>query len=256
MGPRRFSRGNNVCLVYRSGFHFSLQWGRGVSAAEMRIGASIRPPRHWASMGPRRFSRGNHSKAWIRCCLRTRFNGAAAFQPRKSVQSALKNQLKLVLQWGRGVSAAEMGVHGKRTETPTAASMGPRRFSRGNRDATRRTGDMASASMGPRRFSRGNLGVAVVTGTSTCRFNGAAAFQPRKSYCAGIFTRATQKLQWGRGVSAAEIRYWRLTTSRLLSFNGAAAFQPRKSRHPCDIHRPPIRFNGAAAFQPRKSCSR
>ncbi len=63
-----------------------LQWGRGLSAAEIAADQGRDVPGPSASMGPRPFSRGN-----------------------ASVQTACR-QFYYGLQWGRGLSAAEMPV--------------------------------------------------------------------------------------------------------------------------------------------------
>ncbi|CUQ67486.1 protein of unknown function [Candidatus Nitrospira inopinata] len=110
----------------------ALQWGRGVSAAEI---AYVVPPSVLHVLG---------------------FNGAAAFQPRKSAAAAKTKSWGTMLQWGRGVSAAEIC---RRREDQVL-------------------GD--DASMGPRRFSRGNYTRVIAKKTGDCGFNGAAAFQPRK----------------------------------------------------------------------------
>ena len=66
---------------------------------------SAPPPK--ASMGPRLFSRGNGSKNIVLTW-------------------------SILLQWGRGCSAAEMGNRVDDPRCPDPASMGPRLFSRGN----------------------------------------------------------------------------------------------------------------------------
>ncbi len=59
MGPRSFNRGNLVFPEFEAELINLLQWGRGLSTAEMPIGRAT---------GTARFRR---------------FNGAAVFQPRK-----------------------------------------------------------------------------------------------------------------------------------------------------------------------------
>ena len=110
-----------------------------------------------------------------------------------------------------------------------------------------------------------------------CRFNGAAALQPRKAsfVCGSDFV--STRLQWGRGSSAAEGRSTWTAGNRTTSFNGAAALQPRKAGRGWTSPVPiaglqwgrgssaaeghsvlvlPLTascFNGAAALQPRKA---
>ena len=107
-------------------------------------------------MGPRRVSRGNE-------------------------ESYRFHVYKALLQWGRGVLAAEITVATLQTELSSVASMGPRRVSRGNMHSRYALALSVIASMGPRRVSRGNR-----------------KYDRRRDR--GIL------LQWGRGVLAAEIR--------------------------------------------------
>ena len=129
------------------------------------------------------------------------------------------------------------------------ASMGPPLFSGGNCESR-------VACLGDYRLQWGRRFSAAEmcwrSGPAWCGFNGAAAFQRRKS---GLRRLAASELQWGRRFSAAEMSGVSLTrrTSHM-SFNGAAAFQRRKCArwlgqrmYEC--------FNGAAAFQRRKSSS-
>src|SRR5579875_2372153 len=135
--------------------------------------------------------------------------------------------------------------------------------------------------MEPRPFSRGNWIVPEYKPTVSMRFNGAAAFQPRKLVAgekiippvncfngAAAFQPRKQRippsrslresrLQWSRGLSAAETNATVCRQCEPRGFNGAAAFQPRK--HQRQVLFPagaPPGFNGAAAFQPRKPTGR
>ena len=159
MGPRLFGRGN--VRVRRPGVDDTawLQWGRGFSAAEMRQWPRLRaksaaavlqwgrgfsaaeigelPTRRASSACQLQWGRG-FSAAEMRGAelpieLATfGFNGAAAFQPRKSHMA---------------------DQHDRRR---SRASMGPRLFGRGNVHARhRRSSRRHGASMGPRLFSRG-----------------------------------------------------------------------------------------------------
>ena len=83
--------------------------------------------------------------------------------------------------------------------------------------------------MGPRSFNRGNPWSGRSRPTAASSFNGAAVFQPRK--CAGgeAVNADTRWLQWGRGLSTAEIGIcWGAVRRAGGCFNGAAVFQPRK----------------------------
>jgi len=159
-------------------------------------GQSVCPPRFngAAAFRPRRHGPAAHS------ALPSRFNGAAAFRPRRP-EGVVASGFAPTLQWGRGLSAAETSSARKATAGQTgfngAAAFRPRRRARdGN---YRQTGD---ASMGPRPFGRGDI-KAAATRAKACCFNGAAAFRPRRRIARSTVS-AASKLQWGRGLSAAE----------------------------------------------------
>ena len=131
------------------------------------------------------------------------FNGAAVFQPRK---------------WRRPGARGSQAV----------ASMGPRSFNRGNDRTSLRGIAGYAASMGPRSFNRGNR-TRTGPGDGKCGFNGAAVFQPRKSHWQRPVIAMVTMLQWGRGLSTAEMCLGAASGMRWSCFNGAAVFQPRKS---------------------------
>ena len=226
-------------------------------------------------MGPRLFSRGEVRPDGQAGAQGIRFNGAAAFQPRRgsylisfkvalqSFNGAVAFQPRrddwplcgflyhAMLQWGRGFSAAEshtaLTVHNR----DTALQWG-RGFSAAERRRPFPGLRPGRASMGPRLFSRGETHPTLFP-LEIFRFNGAAAFQPRRAQhdttCA---VHSNISLQWGRGFSAAERFRLRRFLRPAQSFNGAAAFQPRRgcTRLP---NSPLMKcFNGAAAFQPRR----
>ncbi len=183
MGPRSFNRGNRCASAPSTQLEPWLQWGRGLSTAEMPTGASATVPPHAASMGPRSFNRGN---------VRTLLRSAAS--------------------------------------TQTLASMGPRSFNRGNGRAGHRSrltstrfngaaviqprkcwpigqpGIATGASMGPRSFNRGNADRGQPIGRAASDgFNGAAVIQPRKCGTVALHASRRSTLQWGRGHSTAEM---------------------------------------------------
>ncbi len=84
------------------------------------------------------------------------FNGAAAFQQRKSAEEIARLQIETTLQWGRCLSAAEIGRCRRMLLPLGAASMGPLPFSSGNAIASFLCSLAESASMGPLPFSSGN----------------------------------------------------------------------------------------------------
>ena len=157
MGPRLFSRGNHQMYAKQLTAEVASMgprlFSRGNRRDQRRDGAQ-----EGDSMGPRLFSRGNRPSGTLHCAASTpSFNGAAAFQPRKS---------------GRRASAL--------CHAPIA-SMGPRLFSRGNAAQADYAHVADGASMGPRLFSRGNAAISRGRRRDRDRsFNGAAAFQPRK----------------------------------------------------------------------------
>ena len=229
MGPRLFSRGRRASfaavILYPLGFN-------GAAALQPRKGAA--PGRletaPQASMGPRLFSRGRLAGAGRRQCRSLGFNGAAALQPRKGTRSWCcrsrprasmgprlfsRGRLKawnwacdiVVLQWGRGSSAAE------------GAPPSPRVGIKNDH------GFNGAAALQPRKGS-----ISDRTCRPCSRFNGAAALQPRKGAGGiGDVAELPVRLQWGRGSSAAE-GSGSAIKSRLNAscFNGAAALQPRK----------------------------
>jgi len=256
MGPRRFSRGSNEPLISAVRCLIASMGPRRFSRGS-RLARNRRHHAQQASMGPRRFSRGRLQSGHSTASPTTRFNGAAAFQPRKlapgvatrtmqgerfngaaafqprkspcssspadpsprfngaaafqprkcagaehrirrrvaasmgprrfsrgSAGLAVDRPALDELQWGRGVSAAEVGGAGVDEHAVDVASMGPRRFSRGSGSNPANHARRKVASMGPRRFSRGSASNWKSTGIVSQCFNGAAAFQPRK-YCVG-----------------------------------------------------------------------
>ena len=109
---------------------------------------------HDASMGPRLFSRGRHLRQGGAAGSYSRFNGAAALQPRKVHPPLQTSCLVSQLQWGRGSSAAEGFLAGVADVLQVgfngAAALQPRKA----RSSTS-VADPLRASMGPRLFSRG-----------------------------------------------------------------------------------------------------
>ena len=158
MGPRSFNRGNLDALQDGMGWSDWLQWGRGLSTAEMSNSV--------------RFSRA----CWA------------------------------LLQWGRGLSTAEMFDQGVPCHPSLRSFNGAAVFQPRKWDARREHGRYGGS------------------------FNGAAVFQPRKSesLMPNLAFRPSL-LQWGRGLSTAEIAScgtWPRPARP--GFNGAAVFQPWK----------------------------
>jgi hypothetical protein len=144
---------------YKFGVTEELQWGRGFSTAEMRRRSTAA-----ASVPPG-------------------FNGAAVVQPRNFSGVNGKALRPFVLQCGRGELVAEVFPMPADHGPGEAASMGPRLFSRGNQPCGK---VMAMPSSNSLQWGRG-FSAAETTSTCTASksrlpcFNGAAAFQPRRS---------------------------------------------------------------------------
>ena len=230
MGPRPFGRGNISALV------------QGHRAAH-------------TSMGPRPFGRGNIAMIVLRQSFLENFNGAAAFRSRKfgpfvlvsvltdnfngadglsvaEIRAARQKDLEdQLLQWGRGLSVAEMAVWAVSGEHTEVTSMGPTAFrSRKFRGRPKKPpGNVrdfnGAAAFRSRKYHNEHLPEMCGHGTSM----GPTAFRSRKS----------DKRPPGAG---AERR----------NFNGAAAFRSRKFAWRAVAGHIPGHFNGAAAFRSRK----
>ena len=158
-----------------------LQWGRGLSTAEMRFVWEPKDPQRRASMGPRSFNRGNPEEGWRSGANMGCFNGAAVFQPRKSRKKAEVEAEKQRLQWGRGLSTAEICRVDIPTRLQERLQWGRGLSTAEMMDFFCKDGIMAKASMGPRSFNRGNV-----------------KYFRR-------YSRHSNGLQWGRGLSTAEM---------------------------------------------------
>ena len=183
-----------------------------------------------------------------------------------------------MLQWGRSISAAEIGKmltaerklqrasmgpqhlscgnrhwRGRHAPCGLHASMGPQHLSCGNGPSGKAQTAACSASMGPQHLSCGNSGTPPRGQPPYDRFNGAAASQLRKYKVRDLrevkdaASMGPQHLSCGnsgRPTSRSRAR---------TGFNGAAASQLRKSRTTRQRIITSICFNGAAASQLRKS---
>ncbi len=276
MGPRHRCRGNARKTSHLASYDMSLQWGRGIDAAEMSAepaaatgmwtrfnGAAASMPRKFeaprcqecgnvASMGPRHRCRGNAD------ALRdSREAGPASMGPRHRCRgNLLVRHAPAVVGTCFNGAAASMPRKCralKAMEYARFASMGPRHRCRGNQAVVHRsTEPLGSASMGPRHRCRGNQGTAVLN-----LAQGTASMGPRHR-CRGNRAETTRErtTSWGfNGAAASMPRKFtevRSDSSIGLSFNGAAASMPRKSLRQDRLRLLAQRFNGAAASMPRK----
>jgi len=108
-------------------------------------------------MGPRRYRRGNPEQVARRRARLASFNGATTLPSRKSALGCCASPVSTALQWGHDVTVAEILVLFSIWCANRAASMGPRRYRRGNLPDRGAGADGRYASMGPRRYRRGNL---------------------------------------------------------------------------------------------------
>ena len=181
MGPRSFNRGNFMGV------------GSEVFGCSCFNGAAVFQPR-------KSLAAVATSGAYSNC-----FNGAAVFQPRKCFHAGRKEDGRKELQWGRGLSTAEMPGVGVPLSVMSAASMGPRSFNRGNVGNGSHEWGLCHALQWGRGLSTAEIWRSRrFTPPSGRRFNGAAVFQPRKSAA------------------------WETRPAGRRGFNGAAVFQPRK----------------------------
>ena len=203
MGPRSFNRGNGQLVERRERWLLPLQWGRGLSTAEIMPIAQI------------------GGKQW------SGFNGAAVFQPRKCRIPSRPSRAIKPLQWGRGLSTAEMFAGG--AESPDVVQL---QWGRGLSTAEIGFTEYgyiggAVASMGPRSFNRGNA-PRNRGRSSPERLQWGRGLSTAEIDAAVDVNHAVALLQWGRGLSTAEMARARGSWVRLMCFNGAAVFQPRK----------------------------
>jgi len=156
MGPRHFSRGSALIVIDSIQKLPTLQWGHGISAVEVVLGAGVRQ---------------------VRICS---FNGATAFQPWKSARSRGGRRLLLRLQWGHGISAVEVQPNPFPRRGGFTLQWGHGISAVEVGVGTGQAEGEYDASMGPRHFSRGSISLSPKTAAAYTGFNGATAFQPWK----------------------------------------------------------------------------
>ncbi len=138
MGPRRFRRG---CLETRAvpgSVRVRLQWGRDVSVADVLLRSYHTSAPYLLQWG-RDVSVADVSATRTSAARKaTSFNGAATFPSRMFAEPVLiVLGRRCQLQWGRDVSVADVLGSDRAGRSPSAASMGPRRFRRGCRPSSR-----------------------------------------------------------------------------------------------------------------------
>ena len=204
MGPRRWSRGrgNAATPRFRPRYCFNgatamEPWKRSIPAGSRSASRSFNGA---TAMEPwKRPERNRSRRSW------DRFNGATAMEPWKSVEGIVRGKRPAAAsmgprRWSRGRDGRAAG---KRPHQ--SASMGPRRWSRGRGAGGSEACDSGdSASMGPRRWSRGRAVEPISRHPVRIRFNGATAMEPWKSPRFRSETPKRLLLQWGHGDGAVE----------------------------------------------------
>ena len=205
MGPRPFGRGNSSSGV-TSGMSGNLFNGAAAfRSRKLPLPSFLVRAGQVSSMGPRPFGRGNPTVAPGPRAAREIFNGAAAFRSRKCHKWGPWVSVDPTLQWGRGLSVAEI-----RPIRPIRTIRRRLQWGRGLSVA-----EMVAQARHPEKsqnlqWGRG-LSVAEMgfrrrpLPRSATFFNGAAAFRSRKCPITVRPLREENALQWGRGLSVAEI---------------------------------------------------
>ena len=228
MGPRLGGRGRFDCTAEHAlGFLASMGprlGGRGRAPRRLWAAPSPSP----ASMGPRLGGRGRPARWAADRVSQDRFNGAAAWWPRKEAARVALPGVEYALQWGRGLVAAEGRTSaGSRCPAPGfngAAAWWPRKVT-----SPRLREELSAASMGPRLGGRGRPSgqSPAVRCTGLLQWGrGLVAAEGRQRIPRLV---APSQLQWGRGLVAAEGGCGSELDPRLISFNGAAGWWPRKA---------------------------
>ena len=200
MGPRPFGRGNMPVLTAARS-QYTLQWGRGLSAAETWFKKAPMLGYWWLQWGrglsaAETVDGGHHSGGERHASMGPRPFGHGNLPSRNTCLSVM------ALQWGRGLSATEtMPSRPGRTSTPCfngAAAFRPRKPNGGRNICRPDICFNGAAAFRPRKHD-----ISHVSAVHPRSFNGAAAFRPRKPSGGHPSTKHLM-LQWGRGLSATE----------------------------------------------------
>ena len=159
---------------------FSLQRGRALTSAEMRLGLGNLSQINAASTGPRSHERGDKTPADARKSIMRASTGPRSHErgdPQRFVGQAGLSQCFN----GAALSRARRcpsGLHPRGIQR--AASTGPRSHERGDKTITRGLPSLAAASTGPRSHERGDLAKAATKRAMHRCFNGAALSRARR----------------------------------------------------------------------------
>ena len=259
MGPRHYSRGNDIVGLAQSALKDELQWGRDIIVAEILYRGSSDDGYSRASMGPRHYRRGNRA----RDNAETPERESASMGPRhyRRGNGALMSYRKAAkkLQWGRDIIVAEISLR--------LVASGVNNLLQWGRDII--VAEMHPATPPPRATQRFN-GAATLSSRKFTHarkeqfgmngFNGAATLSSRKSPnhhfrrrgvgCASMGPRHYRRGNFGdaqvSGVACVYAsmgpRHYRrgnhddrrsTALHRLRSFNGAATLSSRKLQQRC-----------------------
>src|SRR5258707_1351281 len=109
-----------------------LQWGRGLSTAEIYGKTHPRASHKTASMGPRSFDRGDSFTTRYGARKKVLQWGRGLSTAEITWAAMVLISLFKALQWGRGLSTAEISPVQENGKARLLASMGPRSFDRGD----------------------------------------------------------------------------------------------------------------------------
>src|SRR5260221_714991 len=179
MGPRSWDRGEIRYLDQGSRVS-PLQWGRGLGTAESSLPHGHDCTERMASMGPRSWDRGEHGPRLGAVGHALASMGPRSWDRGEGRERQPRENAALLLQWGRGLGAAESECHVVEGMNPPtcfngAAVLGPRRARRCARRASRASRFNGAAVLGPRRASP-----SARSAPARFRFNGAAVLGPRR----------------------------------------------------------------------------
>ncbi len=230
MGPRAFTRGDDLSgasegdndpllqwghahsrvetplLIETPAAVMLLQWGHAHSRVETGANAASGGRRVGASMGPRAFTRGDQPRRLAGTGgARGGFNGATRIHAWRPWSRWRPPNPVGCFNGATRIHAWRLSKTRRITPGAKAASMGPRAFTRGDSLGNLvDPDDHRGASMGPRAFTRGDLGIAAggyhVPGASM----GPRAFTRGDLSIIGQPSENVPMLQWGHAHSRVE----------------------------------------------------
>ncbi len=131
MGPRRWRRGDRENEMYSTP-NTQLQWGHAGGGVETPWAMVRSADDSEASMGPRRWRRGDTTLSYSLICAISSFNGATPVEAWRPLQGSSIRQRMSCFNGATPVEAWRHRLSG-RERWGILASMGPRRWRRGDR---------------------------------------------------------------------------------------------------------------------------